>query len=164
MDERIRQVFEEILYRTKTTKETIQKKQRHNDRFIIHGMLSLTSSTIMLEGMNTCRIYLQVTFFSDLTKMQALDFPSLSSAKKRYREISNIQWSKQNNPDKNTWSLWKKMITTIYFQTNKSLFLKSTMQLRQWKCNQFQYTQIHPYLYSQSTMEIYQRNPNKTTH
>ena len=33
----------------------------------MHDMLSITSSAITLEGMNACRIFLQVTFLSDTT-------------------------------------------------------------------------------------------------
>ena len=55
------------------------------------------------------------------------------------------------------------MITTIYCGENDSLFLRPNMRLGQWKCNHFQYTQIDPYLYSPSTMEIYQQKPQQTT-
>ena len=55
------------------------------------------------------------------------------------------------------------MITTIYCGAKDSLFLRPTMRLGQWQCNHFQHTQIHPYLYSPSTMEIYQQKPQQTT-
>ena len=55
------------------------------------------------------------------------------------------------------------MITTIYCGEKDSLFLRPAMRLGQWKCNHFQHIQIHPYLYSPSTMEIYQQKPQQTT-
>ena len=75
----------------KLQKKNIQKKQRHNNRFTMHDMLSMTSSTTMLEGMNTCRMYLQVTFLSDLTNNAGTRI-SLSTfdENKWYRKRSNI--------------------------------------------------------------------------
>jgi len=55
------------------------------------------------------------------------------------------------------------MITTIYCGAKDSLFLQPAMRLGQWKYNHFQHIQIHPYLYSPSTMEIYQQKPQHTT-
>ena len=109
-------------------------------------------------------MHLQVTFLSELTNTACNRLsPSTFGENKRYRKRSNLQWSKQHNPDKQTWSVWKKMITTIYCGAKDSLFLRPTMRLGQWKCNHFQHTQIHPYLYSPSTMEIYQQKPQQTT-
>ena len=109
-------------------------------------------------------MHLQVTFLSELTNNTGNRLsPSAFGENKRYRKRSNLQWSKQHNPDKQTWSVWKKMITTIYCGAKDSLFLRPTMRLGQWQCNHFQHTQIHPYLYSPSTMEIYQQKPQQTT-
>ena len=55
------------------------------------------------------------------------------------------------------------MITTIYCGSKYSLFLRPAMRLGQWKYNHFQRVRIHPYLYSPSTMKIYQKKPQQTT-
>ena len=57
----------------------------------------------------------------------------------------------------------KKNLTAIYCRTDNSLFLRPNMRLGQWKCNHFHHTQIHPYFYFPSTMEIYQQKPQQTT-
>ena len=101
------------------------------------------------------RIHPHVTFLSKLTNSVCNRLsPSTLGENERYRKWSNLQWSKQHNPDKQTWSISKKMITTIYCRANNSIFLRPNMQLGQWKCNHFYHTQIHPCLYSPSTMEI----------
>ena len=77
--------------------------------------------------------------------------------KKQYVVVQTTQ-SRQTNM-----ICMKKMITIIYCRANNSLFLRPNMRLGQWKCNHFHHTQIHPYLYSLSTMEIYQQKPQQTT-
>ena len=57
----------------------------------------------------------------------------------------------------------KKHLTAIYYRADNSLFLRPNMRLGQWTCNHFHHTQIHTYLYSPSTMEIYQQKPQWTT-
>ena len=65
-------------------------------------------------------MHLQVTFLSELTNTACNRLsPSTFGENKRYRKRSNLQWSKQHNPDKQTWSVWKKMITTIYCEKKR---------------------------------------------
>ena len=75
--------------------------QRHNDRCIMHDMLSMTSSTAILEEMNAFRMFLQVIFLSDLTNNAGTRLSlSVFGENKRYMKRDNLQWSKQHNPNR----------------------------------------------------------------
>ena len=69
----------------------------------------------------------------------------------------------QTTQSRQTNMVYMKKMITIYCGAKDSLFLRPAMRLGQWKCNHFQHIQIHPYLYSPSTMEIYQQKPQQTT-
>ena len=113
----------------------LQKKnvlKKHNDRCIIHDILFMTSSTTIITEINALIMHLQVIFLSELTNdVDNRLSPSAFGENRCYRNRSNIQWSKQHNPDKQKLSVGKKMTTTIYCRANNALFLRSNMQLVQ---------------------------------
>ena len=148
----------------KLKNKSIQNCQRNQDRCIIHDILSMSFSITMLKQLNACMLLFQVTFLSDLVNNTGTRLPpSVFRENNRYRKRSTFHWSKQNNPGIHTWSLWKEMITTLYCRTDNSLYLKQAMQLGQWKCNHFHHTQIHPYIYSPLTKEMYQQKSDITS-
>ena len=71
----------------KLQKKKIPTKQRHDDRCIMHVILSMIFSISIQKEINACRIHLQETFLSELTNT-AGNRLSLSAfgENKRYRK------------------------------------------------------------------------------
>ena len=110
--------------------KNIPTKQRNNDRCVVHDILSMTSLISLLTGMNTCRMHIQVTFMSELTNNTSnILSPSAFGENKCYRKRSNLQWSTQHNPDKQTCYVGKEMVTIIYCRAENVLFLRSNMRV-----------------------------------
>ena len=77
--------------KVKLQKKNIPTKQRHNDRCIMHDILSMTSSISIQTVINSCRMHLQVTFLSELTNTADNRLsPSVFGENKCYRKRSNM--------------------------------------------------------------------------
>ena len=75
----------------KLQKKNIPTKQRHNDRCIMHDILSMTSSILIQTVINACRMHLQVTFLSELTNTAGNRLSlSVFGENKCYRKRSNM--------------------------------------------------------------------------
>ena len=46
---------------------SIQKLQRHNDRFVMEDILENASSITLRRKLNACRLFLNATCFSEIT-------------------------------------------------------------------------------------------------
>ena len=60
-------------FQLKLRQTNIQKHQRENDRFIMDDVHNYTSSIHLLELLNACRLYLQITFLSEKNKSRRRD-------------------------------------------------------------------------------------------
>ena len=86
----------------------------------------IISSALTLKRLNACRIYLQVTWVSDISNMKGDKI--LESALKGERSInqtSNVQCPLQQRPNEQIWKIWRKIYdisitaaTIIYFIDN----------------------------------------------
>ena len=82
----------------------IMKAQRMNNRCIMYDLIQLTLTTTELIHLNACRMYLQVSFLSDITspngKIIMIQF--LRETKPKYPR-STFYWSNQAFPSKSAW-------------------------------------------------------------
>ena len=96
--------------------------QRYNDHALMDDITKIISSALTLKRLNECRIYLQVTWVSDIANVKGDKI--LESALKGERstnQISNIQWPLQQRPNEQTWKIWRKTIRQIYCCNNNNL-------------------------------------------
>ena len=82
------------------------KQQRFNDSYIMEDILNITISNIDIKILNACRIYLRVTFLSEISNIKgtAVIAESLTGDKSKITKI-NLDWPNQNKPNTSTWSL-----------------------------------------------------------
>ena len=72
----------------------------------MEDILNTTASNIDIERLNACRIYLRVTFLSEIsnTKGTTVIAVSLTEDKTKIAN-SNLDWPNQNKPNASMWSL-----------------------------------------------------------
>ena len=115
----------------------------------------IISSALTLKRLNACRIYLQVTWVSDISNMKGDKI--LESALKGERSInqtSNMQCPLQQRPNEQIWKIWRKTIQHIYYCSNNNL-LHRQYKLQQWLSSPRSRTAKHKYQYSPLSEEVY---------
>ena len=133
----------------------IPTPQRYNDNALMDDITKIISSALTLKRLNACRIYLQVTWVSDISNMKGDKI--LESALKGERSInqtSNVQWSLQQRPNEQIWKIWRKTIRHIYYCSNNNL-LHRQYKLQQWLSSPRSRTAKHKYQYSPLSEEVY---------
>ena len=115
----------------------------------MEDILNTTTSHTDIKRINACRIYLRVTFLSEISNIKgtAIIAGSLIGDKSKIAN-SNIDWPNQSNPNLSTWLLWSRRIKRIYCAQSQSTLLWSPKRLGQWTKNHTQSTQQHNFLYS----------------
>ena len=98
----------------KLPETNIQKIQRFNNKFIIDDILSSILCTKIRRKLNTCRLFLQITFLSETTD---IDDPHLIQGilhgdNSKMPPIT-LHWPKQGSPNSSTWKVRSKVITHI---------------------------------------------------
>ena len=81
----------------------IQPLQRENDSFLMDRILTIYSSPTTIKKLHACRLYLQVTFISEITNI--LSHTSICGViiGKNKPNNKQIQVIQQQNPNKSTW-------------------------------------------------------------
>ena len=108
-----------------------------------------------MKKLNSCRLYLQVTFLSKITTIR--DDEVLSSALTGERNTSQhsiFHWPKQKRPDIKTWKLWNKTISKIHCG-DKLLKLQSAFCLLRWILPPSKRSANYHYQFSPIIQEIY---------
>ena len=81
-----------------------------------------TSSIHQLELLNACRLYLQVTFLSEITNLDGdTIFYEATIGIKQYLPTSKVKWTNQRKPNKETCQVWKSALLTMYCSNCLSL-------------------------------------------
>ena len=103
----------------------LPKKQRYNDSCLMNTILDLNRSVTELKQINACRLYLQVTFLSDITTING-KFLLTGVIEGTHDNIPNrkLEWPTQISLDKKTWKLWSQTITSIYCMSKHSNSLR----------------------------------------
>ena len=127
----------EITFREQTP--DLQVKQE-NDQYIMQAALELALSPLQLRMINKCRIYLQVTTFSDLCSGDG--FYLLPYYRERFNPLSqftDLDWPDQGEPNDKCWRLWQKTIETLLpsITSGRLLVLLATGLLKQKLGEQF---------------------------
>jgi hypothetical protein len=89
----------------------IPKPLRENNQNIMGELLKMEKSPISIQRVNQCRLFLQVTWLSEMTDPQGntvllefLDFTGTHTDVSR----SNLRWPIQALPPPKSWEIWKK--------------------------------------------------------
>ena len=92
----------------KLRKTNIRKHQRQNGRFIMDDMHNYKSSTNQLLLLKACRLYLHITFLSDITNIAGdKTLQEATTGQKQDIPTSKLRWPIQRKPNKTTWQVWK---------------------------------------------------------
>ena len=112
-----------------------------------------TPSTHKPELINACRLYLQITFLSEITNLDGdTIIYGATIGFKQDLPASKLKWINQLKPNKETWQVWKSVFLTIY--CNNGLSLTNDKKLRKWKPLKT-LSQQHSYYFSPSCNEIF---------
>ena len=100
------------------------KDQRFNDSCIMNNILKIMSSRIQRQQLNACRLYLDVTFLSDITSINGnFLLPGVITGDKRCIMNSNQEGTTQAKPYNKSWKLWARTITSLYcIKANRTYF------------------------------------------
>ena len=105
-----------------------------------------TSSIHQLELLHACRLYLQVTFLSEITNLDGdTIIYGATIGQKQDLPTSKLKWINQRKPNKETWQVWKNSLLPMY--CSNGLSLKHDKKMRKWISNT-QLTQQHSYYFS----------------
>ena len=107
---------------------TILHKQHFNDSCIMEDILKTTTSDF--KRINACRLYLRVTFLSEISNIKGtvLIVESLIGDKSKIVN-SNLNWPNQRKPNQSTWLLWSRTIKRIYCAQSLSTLLRPSKRL-----------------------------------
>ena len=93
----------------------IKKLQRFNDKFIMDDLLSSISSTKIRKQLNACRLFLQITFISELTDIDGTHLiHGILKDDSSKMSPTTRHWTKQGSYNSSTWKVWSKVITQLY--------------------------------------------------
>ena len=136
----------------------IPKLQRFNDKFIMDDILSYISSTKIRRQINACRLFLQITFISELTNINGTHLVNgILKGDKSKMSPTTQNWPKQGCPNSRTWKVWSKVITQLYCVKTHSNILKKENKLGYWLTSHSSRSQSHQFSYSPSHHEIYEQ-------
>ena len=146
-------IIKKFKVQLKVRSTNIKQHQRQNDRFIIDDVHQYTSSIHKLELINACRLYLQVTFLSEITNLDGDTIIYGATIELRQDlPTSKLKSTNQGKPNKKTLQVWNSALLTMY--CNNGLSLKYEKKLHRWK-SRIQLTQQHSYYFSPSCNEIF---------
>ena len=131
-------------------------KQRINDSNIMENELNKNDKlTKELKQFNTCRMFLQVNYLSEITTIDGrpLD-PSIISTTTTNRTASNLLWPNQQQPKSKYWTKWIRKIKQRYCVPN-SLRIKEQFILGQWIQPHHKLTHIYKWTFSPRLLEAY---------
>ena len=102
-----------------------------NDKCIMYEIIKQKLTINQLIQINACRIHLQVSFISDMTRPNGKDiFSEFLRGERTTQVTSNHGWPKQESPSPNAKKLWSKTIREI-FQLNSGS-LPIIHRLKEW--------------------------------
>ena len=129
--------------------------QRYNDNALMDDITQLISSEVTLKRLNACRMFLQVTWTSDIANVKGDKIlESALKGEKSIHQISKVQWPLQQRPNEQTWKIWRKTIRQVYCCNNNNL-LHRKYKLQQWLSSPKSRTTEHKYQYSPLSEEVY---------
>ena len=124
-------------------------------------ILNSYHSINQLKQLNACRLYLQVTFLSDITTIDGkFLLPGVIDGTNENIPTSKLEWPNQNSPDKKTWKLWSQTITSIYCVSKHSTTIRRNCILGHWTSELKERLRLHSFYFSPSLDEIYETKTN----
>jgi len=121
-------------------------------------------TTLQLEQINVCRMFLQITTLAEITDHMGRHlFPqALIQAKQDKPEglgeisESNLEWPTVGNPSKPTWTFWTKTISTLFTGAAKGTQLRQP--LGAWK-DTYQIYRFWKWRMAATGQLLHRRNP-----
>jgi hypothetical protein len=86
---------------------------RTDDRNIMSEIMKIENSPIVIQRVNQCRLFLQVTWLSEMTDPQGTTIiPGFLQFTRKHNDVSrsNLRWPIQALPPKKSWEVWKRLI------------------------------------------------------
>ena len=136
----------------------IQKIQIFNDKFIMDDIISSISITKIRRQLNACRLFLQITFISELTNIDGTHLiHGILKDDSSKMSPTTRHWPKQGSYNSSTWKVWSKVRTQLYCVKTHSNILQKGNKLDHWLTSHSSRTQFHQSFYSPSHQEIYEQ-------
>ena len=122
-------------------------------------ILSSISITKIRRQLNACRLFLQITFISELTNIDGTHLiTGILKGDNSKMSTTTRHWPKQGSPTHSTWKVWSKVITQLYCVKTHSNILRKENKLGHWLTSHSSRTQLHQFSYSPSHQEIYEQS------
>ena len=87
--------------------------------------LSFILSTKIRRQLNACRIFLKITFISEITDIDGPHIiPGILHGDNSKIPSTTLHWPKQDSPNISTWKVWSKVITRLYCVKSHSGILR----------------------------------------
>ena len=109
----------------------IPKTQRQYDRSIMRFFSSWNLSNKEMKAINRCRIFLQVTFISDIAKLDGVNIEPCALEVISFRD-SKYNWARQVRPIRADRNIWRKCLEKLCYNG------KLITTLGTWKCTSHQ--------------------------
>lgn len=143
--------------------EYVIPPNQQEDYSVMETLLEYKRSKKELQCINACRMYLQVTYVSDITS----NHRSLSQSEQSATEILNgsrskLVWLIQNKPNKQSWRVWKQALRKLCKEDGTSLRKLLTNRWsprREWTQEwTFEYSTEHDHIVDMITGTVYGLN------
>jgi len=129
------------------------KPARYNDYALMDKLIEMgTFSTIDIQKINCCRIYLQVQNLSDISNGEGTHISTnILSHIKDPERVSKYTWPHQPRPPKSMWNIWDEAIQTVWSQSETNQLIPP---LGVWISAPHQVT---PWIYNQNNNTLYHK-------
>ena len=92
-------------------KAYVPQLQRKHDIALMDFFLSLKYKPAVLRNLNSCRLYLQVIFLSDITTASGTEIEEDAKQGKRFLDReSKLKWPTQQRPSQQAWKQWQEAL------------------------------------------------------
>ena len=134
--------------------------QRRNDKCILDEVLQSNLSKSKLIQVNTCRLYLQILFLSDIIEPdgKSVHYMYHSGNRPEYPR-SIFKWPRQSNPSKVACKTWHTAMKTI-LKTPKNGILSPHNTLQQWIIPYSKRHMKHEWYHDTRSKELFQNKEN----
>jgi hypothetical protein len=140
----------------------VPSKQRDHDEYIMDIVMKMEKlKPGQIRRINYCRLYLNVTTLSDITNAtgDTIDPAAIAGKKDQMQAHSTWQEIHQQNPDKISWSLWRKVLRQVSYRQGRQHRL--IQPLGQWTILTEHMRQAWHFWQDPSTNKLYHQIENE---
>ena len=135
--------------------------QRRNNKCIMDEVLQSNLTKTKLIQVNTCKLYLQILYLSDIIEPDSKTVNSMYySGKIPAYSRSTFKWPRQSNPSKAACKTWYKAMQTI-LNIQKNGILSPHHTLQQWVIPSNKQHMTHEWYHDTRSEELFHNKDNK---